>query len=90
LALIIFGISIVAFVTTGQQETISDQNSTENETSLTGIIFLLLSQIFLAAKNIVEEKFLIHYPIDTAYMNGIQGCWGCLLIPFILLLFHFI
>jgi drug/metabolite transporter (DMT)-like permease len=48
----------------------------ESVTSVSGIILLLGSQIFISLQLVTEEKILEGYYLDPFFLVGIEGFWG--------------
>jgi hypothetical protein len=50
--------------------------SSNDETSVTGIIMLLASQLFSGGLFVTEEKILGDYYLDPLKVVGLEGMWG--------------
>ena len=55
-----------------------DKDEHGEETSVLGIILLLVSQCFAGGLYITEEKILGNYYLDPLYVVGLEGMWGLL------------
>jgi len=53
-----------------------DPNAEETPTTSTGIILILVAQLFTGIQFVVEEKLLSGYYLDPIKVVGLEGLWG--------------
>jgi len=79
--LIVFGVFIVGLVNIMA----SSSASASDQTSILGIVLLLIAQCFTGGQFITEEKILGGAAgLDPLYVVGLEGFWGCLIFAFLL------
>ena len=74
----------------GVASLIAAKNEQSNDTSISGVIILLSSQLFIAFQQIAEEKILSGYDLDPFFLVGIEGFWGCIYFLIFLPIAYFI
>lgn len=65
-------------------------DSTGEQTSVWGIILVIIAQLFSATQFIVEEKFMKNYKCAPLKAVGWEGVWGASLYLIVLIIFQFI
>lgn len=84
LFLIVAGVAIVGFASLLHD---SDEVNSEGQTTITGIVLLLISQTLISGQLISEEKILEGYYLDPFFMVGIEGFWGVFIYAILLPIF---
>lgn len=85
MAIIVTGIAIVGFVSL---ESPASDDKNLAQTSMQGIVLILIAQCFVAALLVVEEKLLSGTSLDPLYVVGMEGFWGCLIFSILLPIFQ--
>ena len=62
----------------------------DSKTSITGIILVIIAQLFSATQFIVEEKFMKNYKCHPLKAVGWEGIWGASFYLIFLIIFQFI
>ena len=62
----------------------------DSKTSITGIILVIIAQLFSATQFIVEEKFMKNYKCHPLKAVGWEGIWGSSFYLIFLIIFQFI
>lgn len=65
-----------------------NSTATVQESSMLGILLLLLAQCFTGSQFIAEEKLFDGYTLDPLYVIGFEGLWGCLVFAILLPIFQ--
>lgn len=86
LVTIVIGVFIVGLV--GVMT--ANNSATVEETSVLGILLLLLAQCFTGSQFIAEEKLFNGYDLDPLYVIGFEGLWGCCVFAILLPVFQHI
>lgn len=73
LAILVIGVALVGLASIIFP---SGDDDSDSQTSVLGIILLIISQIFAAGLFVVEEKFLGEYYLDPLMVVGLEGMWG--------------
>ena len=71
IALIVTGVTWVSYVH------VISSNHTKQESSMFGIVLLIISQFVQGLMFISEEKILSNYHLDPFKVVGTEGMWGC-------------
>jgi len=70
IALIVAGVFLVSYIH------VVSSKRTRRDSSLFGIILLILGQFFLGLMIVTEEKILASYHLDPFKVVGTEGMWG--------------
>lgn len=62
--------------------------SSAGQTSILGIVLLLIAQCFTGGQFISEEKILGGQNLDPLYIVGLEGFWGCCIFAVLLPIFQ--
>ena len=54
-----------------------DEGEEGGQTSIFGVILVLVAQGFAGGQFVTEEKILAKYSLDPLYIVGLEGFWGC-------------
>lgn len=82
LAIIVSGVALVGWagIYYGKKD-----DSSGSQTTLLGVLILLLSQCFTASQFVIEEKLFDGYYLDPLFCVGCEGffgvCYFCILLP---------
>ena len=86
LLIIVTGIALVGYVSIEGSHDDSQGNAAQ--TSVFGIVLILIAQCFVGALMVVEEKLLSGTNLDPMYVVGMEGFWGCLIFSIMLPIFQ--
>ena len=81
---IVLGVFIVGLVGVTMSSKSEDEGS---QTSLLGIILLIVAQLFTGGQFVSEEKILSGYYLDPLLVVGLEGFWGCIYYAILLPIF---
>jgi len=73
LVVIVAGVAVVGVAALTAPK---DPNAEETPTTSTGIILILVAQLFTGIQFVVEEKLLSGYYLDPIKVVGLEGLWG--------------
>jgi drug/metabolite transporter (DMT)-like permease len=92
LVLVISGLLIVGLSSILFTHTLPDTcpKAGDSQTSVWGIILVIVAQLFSATQFIVEEKFMKNYKCHPLKAVGWEGIWGASLYLILLIIFQFI
>lgn len=88
LFVIVLAVAIVGLVgIMHSQDDSEGDDSSKAQTTVLGVILLIVAQCFTGGQFITEEKLLGGYYLDPLLVVGLEGFWGCLYYAILLPIF---
>jgi len=84
--MIVTGVAIVGIVSVADSKAGPDGSGPS--TTITGVLLLLLAQVFTGCQFISEEKLLSGYYLDPFLVVGLEGFWGSCIYSILLPVFQ--